>query len=134
MRREKGYPPSVLARLGGYDPERLRQDLGLADLDRVPVRRAPKWMVRAWRGDVSAMTLPWGIYVSPDTLGGDPIRLAGLLKHELVHVRQWQQFGIIGFLGRYLGAYWSGRRKGLKHTEAYRAIPFEVEARQVSGH
>lgn len=80
------------------------------------------------------MTLPWGIYVRPDTLRGDSIRLAGLLKHELVHVRQWQQFGMIGFLSRYLGDYWSGRRKGLKHNEAYLAIRFEAEARDLSGH
>ena len=80
------------------------------------------------------MTLPWGIYVRPATLRGDPIRLAGLLKHELVHVVQLQRLGTIGFLRRYLGDYWSGRRKGLKHNEAYLAIRLEVEARQLSGH
>lgn len=130
----KGYPPSVVARLGGFDPESLRQNLGLADLDRVPVRRAPRWMVRTWRGDVAAMTLPWGIFVRAETLGGDPNRLARLLSHELVHVRQWQQFGLLGFLRRYLGYYWSGRRRGLGHDEAYRAIRFEKEARELSGH
>jgi hypothetical protein len=127
----RGYPPSVVARLGGFDPESLRQNLGLADLDRVPVRRAPRWMVRTWRGDVAAMTLPWGIYVRPETLGGDPARLAKLLSHELVHVRQWRELGTIGFLRRYLGDYWSGRRKGLGHNEAYLAIRFEREAREI---
>ena len=128
----KGYPPSVVARLGGFDPESLRQKLGLPDLDLVPLRRAPKWMVRTWRGDVAAMTLPWGIYVRSEALGGDPGRLANLLSHELVHVRQWREFGPIGFLSRYLGDYWSGRRKGLGHNEAYLAIRFEREAREVS--
>lgn len=83
---------------------------------------------------MSAMTLPWAIYVRPDTLRRDPTRLGGLVKHELVHVRQWQQYGIFGFARRYFGDYLSGRRKGLKHTEAYLAIRFEVEARELSGH
>ena len=51
-----------------------------------------------------------------------------LLRHELVHVRQWRRYGVIGFLRRYLGAYvvWRLRRKG--HRGAYVRIPFEVEA------
>jgi hypothetical protein len=51
-----------------------------------------------------------------------------LLRHELVHVRQWRRYGVFGFLRRYLGAYlvWRFRRKG--HRGAYLRIPFEVEA------
>jgi hypothetical protein len=51
-----------------------------------------------------------------------------LIRHELVHVRQWRRHGVIGFLRRYLGAYvvWRLRRKG--HRGAYLRIPFEVEA------
>lgn len=51
-----------------------------------------------------------------------------LLRHELVHVRQWQQLGTIGFLVRYLGAYLRGRLRGYGHWGAYRRIPLEVEA------
>lgn len=53
---------------------------------------------------------------------------AYLLRHELVHVRQWRRYGVFGFLRRYLGAYvlWRLRRKG--HRGAYLRIPFEVEA------
>lgn len=51
-----------------------------------------------------------------------------LLRHELVHVRQWRELGARRFLTRYLGAYAAGRRRGLGHDAAYRAIPFEVEA------
>ena len=52
----------------------------------------------------------------------------GLLRHELVHVRQWRRYGVVGFLVRYLGSYavWRLRRKG--HGGAYRRIPFEIEA------
>ncbi len=51
-----------------------------------------------------------------------------LLRHELVHVRQWRQFGAIGFLRRYLGAYLRERCGGAGHRAAYLRIPFEVEA------
>ena len=51
-----------------------------------------------------------------------------LLHHELVHVRQWRRYGVLGFGTRYLGAYavWRLRRKG--HHGAYLRIPFEIEA------
>ena len=61
-------------------------------------------------------------------------RDAGLVAHELVHVRQWRELGVLRFLWRYLGAYFRGRLRGLKHAEAYAAIPFEREARGASGH
>jgi hypothetical protein len=129
----KGYPPSVVVRLAGADLDQLRGRVGLDDLDRVPVRRAPRWMVRSWRGDIAAMTLPWAVYVRPDVLSGDAGRLGALVAHELVHVRQWQENGLLRFLRRYLADYWRGRRAGLPHVEAYRAIGFEREAREISG-
>ena len=55
-----------------------------------------------------------------------------LLRHELVHVRQWRRFGALGFLRRYLGAYVRWRVRGYPHWAAYRRIPFEVEAEWVS--
>lgn len=51
-----------------------------------------------------------------------------LLRHELVHVEQWARLGWWRFLRQYLGAYASGRRRGLSHRSAYRAIPLEREA------
>ena len=56
-----------------------------------------------------------------------------LLAHELVHVRQWRELGIVGFLRPYLGAYLAGRRRGLGHQAAYQAIPLEAEARRLAG-
>ena len=132
--RKLGFPPSVVVRLGGADPAELGNRLGLADIDRVAIRNAPKWMVRTWRGDVAAMTLPWAIYVRADVLAGDSPRLARLISHELVHVRQWQQLGTVRFLKRYLADYLKGRRKGLGHNKAYLAISLESEAREISGH
>ncbi len=51
-----------------------------------------------------------------------------LLRHELVHVRQWRRLGVAGFGVRYLGSYarWRLRRYG--HWAAYRRIPLEIEA------
>lgn len=51
-----------------------------------------------------------------------------LLRHELVHVRQWRELGAIRFLARYLGAYLRWRLRGYCHWAAYRRIPLEVEA------
>ena len=51
-----------------------------------------------------------------------------LLRHEAVHVRQWRQLGVVGFLWRYLGAYLGWRLRGYPHWGAYRRIPLEVEA------
>lgn len=53
---------------------------------------------------------------------------ARLLRHEEEHVRQWRELGPFGFLGRYLGAYLSGRFRGFGHRAAYRMIPLEIEA------
>ena len=51
-----------------------------------------------------------------------------LLRHEMVHVRQWRRFGVVGFAVRYGASYvtWRVRRKG--HRGAYLRIPMEVEA------
>jgi hypothetical protein len=106
---------------------------GLVDIDRVPVRRAPRWMTRVWRGDVGAMTLPWGIFVRGDLLAGDRSALAQLIRHELVHVRQWGELGPLRFLVRYVSEYLRLRRAGLGHHQAYLEISFEREARQLAG-
>lgn len=53
---------------------------------------------------------------------------AVLLRHELVHVRQWRRLGAPEFLRRYLGAYLGWRLRGYGHRAAYRRIPLEVEA------
>ena len=121
----------LLAR-GGREPDELAARIGLNDWSGVMVRPAPGWMRAMWRGPVGAMTLGSTIYVRPDLLGGDPQRLASLLAHEAVHVRQWRQLGRVGFLRRYLGEYFSNRRRRLGHDESYSRISFEEEARQLS--
>jgi hypothetical protein len=51
-----------------------------------------------------------------------------LLRHELVHVRQWHDHGFLGFAVRYLGAYLGWRVRRYPHWAAYRRVPFEIEA------
>ena len=53
---------------------------------------------------------------------------AYLLRHELVHVRQWRRYGAVGFGVRYLGDYLRHRLRGRDHKAAYRRIRFEIEA------
>lgn len=55
-----------------------------------------------------------------------------LLAHEMVHVRQWRERGAIRFLAAYAAEYLRGRRRGLDHWDAYRAISFEAKARALS--
>lgn len=52
----------------------------------------------------------------------------GLMAHELVHVRQFKELGIVRFLARYVGSYLRYRLSGYGHMAAYRRIPLEVEA------
>lgn len=99
-------------------------------LEMAYVRIAPVWMRRMWIGPVAAMTLPWAIYVRPDTLEADARILGQLLVHELVHLRQWMEVGTLRYSYRYLFEYVRGRARGMSHHEAYLAIGFEVEARQ----
>jgi hypothetical protein len=51
-----------------------------------------------------------------------------LIAHERVHVEQWRNYGAVGFVARYGGAYLRWRLRGYTHKAAYRRIPFEIEA------
>lgn len=77
---------------------------------------------------VAGMTLGSLVLIRRDHLGDER-----LLAHELVHVRQWRELGVVRFLWRYLSAYARGRFSGLSHQAAYLAIPLEVEARAETG-
>lgn len=55
-----------------------------------------------------------------------------LMRHELAHVRQWQELGVVGFLRRYLGSYLVSRWNGVGHRQAYLRIPLEVAAEEAA--
>jgi Domain of unknown function (DUF4157) len=51
-----------------------------------------------------------------------------LIYHELTHVHQWVELGLVGFGTRYLRDYAIGRLRGRGHWGAYHHIRFEIEA------
>lgn len=76
-----------------------------------------------------AITLGPVVIVRRSAAGSAP-----LLRHELVHVRQWRTYGVVGFLRRYLGSYLRWRLRGYAHWAAYRRIPFEIQAEWEARH
>lgn len=56
-----------------------------------------------------------------------------LKQHELTHVKQYRENGVIKFLSLYVYYYFKNRLSGLDKYEAYLQIPFEIEARKVAG-
>ena len=99
-----------------------------ARFDHLPpetVARARITTSRRLPRQADAMTVGRTVYVRP---GHEQSQ--ALMAHELVHVRQWQQYGWFGFLRRYLWAYARNLVALRDHMDAYRAIPFEAEARE----
>lgn len=107
--------------------------LSEADLDRaclhVGTRLARillRWMPDPTPGvDPAAVTL--GRHIFMDPAYWPPDRLPGflLLVHELVHVRQWREMGILGFLRAYLRDYFV-------HPQRYEGVRLEREAAEVA--
>lgn len=74
----------------------------------------------------SGMTIGRFVFLTSDVDRGGGREL---LAHELVHVRQYEEAGVVSFLLRYLRDYVQGLRRLKNHRQAYLAIPAEVEAR-----
>jgi len=115
----------------GVDTDELRVLIHPIQPEQVWLRSATPLMMRFWGSGIQAMTVRRWIFVDPGLLNGDRAKLSLLIIHELVHVRQWSDLGVLGFLSSYLGSYLRGRRKGLNHRDSYRAIDLEVEAREI---
>jgi hypothetical protein len=116
----------------GLDSFRLRLLIHPVRPESVEVRPAPALLRRVWGKGIKAMTIRKRVYIEPEFLKTLPERGGLLLVHELVHVRQWSDFGVFGFIRRYLSDYLRGRFKGLGHRKAYLAIGFEQEARRLA--
>lgn len=78
-----------------------------------------------WPGR-SGWTFGRWIFIKPNLAPDHETRL---LRHERVHVEQYREHGIVGFLARYLSEYFVNLIKYRSHNEAYRQISFEIEAR-----
>ncbi len=106
----------VLVRLRPLVPETVR------------VKPAPRWLRAFMNPRVSAITLPWAVYLRAEVMALPEAVLGRLMLHELVHARQWKELGTLRFTVRYLREYLAGRRRGLGHWGSYLAISLEQEA------
>lgn len=123
-----------MLRSGGIDPDALVAIAPRVTPDAVTVRVASPLFRMVWARGISAVTMPWAIYVTPTVMerhmaGGEPARTGRLMVHELMHVEQWRRLGGFRHLVQYLGDYLRGRAHGRTHWEAYRAVRLEREAR-----
>lgn len=84
--------------------------------------RFPWWLRPFVVNGVVAITLGRRIYVR----AGHSIE--PLLWHELTHVRQMREQGLLRFGWRYLTEYLRNLRSGMDAGEAYRNISYEQEA------
>jgi hypothetical protein len=71
------------------------------------------------------------IYFAPGAYRVDTVAGLALIAHELAHCRQYGRYGTWRFRARYLAAYLKNRLRGMNHPQAYRNIPFEIEARRI---
>lgn len=111
-------PGTVVDALKPYFPE---------DFDHSTIRLnngIPWWAA----GDPDAVTFRNTIHLregtyAPNTPGG-----IALIGHEVLHVQQFRELGIAGFIRRYFSEYTAGRLSGLGPYEAYRGISLESSA------
>ncbi|MFQ5328989.1 MAG: hypothetical protein ACE5D4_03245 [Thermodesulfobacteriota bacterium] len=116
----------------GIDRERIAVALPSVDPSTVPVNAARRWFRAVWAKRITAVAMPWGIYLAPVRFEGSDAEVGRLIVHELTHIDQWRRLGALGWARTYLGDYLRGRRSGLTHHEAYLGIALEREAREVA--
>lgn len=121
-----------LLRKAGYDTDALRVRVAPVNPDDINVWPAGRLMRRFWRHGISGITHGRLVFVDPEVMKGDPDRLARLVVHELVHVRQFVAAGYVRFVLSYLKDYWRGRIGGLSPRDAYREVTYEREARELT--
>jgi hypothetical protein len=121
-----------LLRETGYDNDSLRVMLSPVDPDHINVYPAARALRAFWRPGIKGVTHWKWVFVEPEFMMGDRDRLARLVIHELVHVRQYRDVGYLPFMGRYIFEYWKGRLRGKEPRQAYLDIGAEVEARRLT--
>ncbi len=121
-----------LLRKAGYDSEALRVRIAPVNPDDINVWPASRSMRRFWRQGISGVTHGRLVFIDPKVMKGDPDRLARLVVHELIHVRQFVAAGYVRFALSYMKDYWKGRIGGLSPRDAYLEISYEREARELT--
>ena len=69
-----------------------------------------------------------GMVVYPFVLFASANPAKEIDNHEHIHVQQIRRDGMLKFYASYLLEYFSYRRKGLSHNQAYLSISYEKEA------
>lgn len=121
-----------LLRDTGFDDEALRSRIAPVDPDDINIFPAGRLLRVFWRSGIKGVTHWRWVFVEPELLRGDRDRLARLVIHELVHVRQYVEAGYLGFTVRYVSEYWMGRLAGKEPRQAYLDIGAEREARDLT--
>lgn len=89
-------------------------------------KRARVYEIPALPGSYVGVTLGRHVFLATEVVDdGESL----LLAHELVHVRQWHEQGVIGFGRRYIWAFLRSMPRTRSWNASYLAIPDEVEAR-----
>lgn len=90
---------------------------------------------------IEGITIGRRIYIFPENFRiskNNKTRLdEELAVHEITHVLQYKREGFVRFLRLYFGFYWKNLRAkkswdSSSRADAYRQIPFEIEARQIA--
>jgi hypothetical protein len=121
-----------LLRETGYDTDALRVRISPVNPDHVNVWPASAVMRRLWRSGIKGVTIWRWVFADPEVMRGDRDRLAKLVIHELVHLRQLADTGYLPFTMRYVAEYLKGRLHGKGARQAYLDIAAEIEAREVT--
>lgn len=121
-----------ILREAGYDTEGLRVEIAPIDPDTVNLLPASRFFRLFWRPGISGVTHGRFVFIAPEVMRGDRDRLARLVIHELVHVRQYEAAGYLRFVTTYLKDYWLGRIGGKSPRQSYLDISQEREARVVT--
>ena len=137
MSRRRAITAERALLTAGIDPAAVRHALPRVDPARATITAAPAWYRRTWSKGIVAVTMPWGISVTPEIFARlqDPdlaSRHGTLIVHELAHLDQYRRLGAARHMSRYLGDYLTGRWRGRSHWDAYLDIGLEVEARAVA--
>lgn len=129
-------PPGTTAALGALDAYassmagRPLNGVELDAYDHIPRALAVRvriHRVRALPGGYAGMTLGYRILLSRDERRDGS---SALLAHELVHVRQWAERGLVGFSAGYLASFGRGLRHHRRWRPAYHDIEDEIDARE----
>ncbi len=80
----------------------------------------------------SGITLGHRVFIRREFFSDEGRVPLDLVAHEVAHVVQFLRDGTMPFLWRYVRDYALNLSRGLGDRNAYLAIPYEVEARQVA--